>query len=166
MSCLFMEFLLCDHVLKPWMNGTEISSSWKWEEEMVLVAVLVVACSRGKYDSRYHRATGWIRKTWRTVHLYLSEVVCKCHCLPNLRIQGLIQPSCFLLKNNSPVTKSKSVEGMTCVVSLDGQLMNRAPDLSTLKCKGRNEDVTSVSSSGLDNGPDKALTWSEAWRLR
>lgn len=48
------------------------------------------------------------------------------------------------------------------MVSLDGQLMNRAPDLSTLKCKGRNEDVTSVSSSGLDNGPDKALTWSEA----
>ena len=55
---LFTEFLLCDCVLKPRMNVTEISHSWKWEEETVLVAVLAVICSRGKYDSRNHKATG------------------------------------------------------------------------------------------------------------
>lgn len=74
----------------------------------------------------------------------------------------LVQPSCFLLKKNSPVMKSKSVKGMPCIASLDGQLMNRAPDLSTLKCKGRNSGVTSISNSEVDNGPDNALMWGEA----
>ena len=74
----------------------------------------------------------------------------------------LVQSSCFLLKKNSTVMKSKSVQGMPCIASLDGQLMNRTPDLSTLKCKGRNSGVTSISNSEVDNGPDSALMWGEA----